>query len=75
MLNGTLKILGIVVLLLITLLLSGVLHIKEYRTVDEEFLKGLWDNQYDNLGGQNVSVQFAIKDKVYLTTHYRIVVR
>ena len=74
MLNGTLKILGIVVLLLITLFLLGFMEVKEYRSVDEEMLETL--RKPSAQSGLSSGVRaMALDSKIFISTHYRIDIR
>ena len=68
MLNRTLKILGIVVLLLVILLLSGVLEIEGYRAVDGEMFNLLWKNP-------SALHNVALDNKEHIVTHYAIDLR
>lgn len=77
MLNGTLKILGIVVLFLVVLILSGQMVIREYRTMDYDKFETLLNAREAARGDKNASlaIEAAGMSKVYITTHYRIAVR
>ena len=76
MLNRTLKILGIVVLLLITLWLIGVMEIKEYRSVDKKVLEEtLREPSSQESEMARTARGLALDSKIYITTYYSIVIR
>jgi len=76
MLNGTLKILGIVVLLLITLWLIGVMEIKEYRSVDKKVLEETLRKPSSQESKMARTARgLALDSKIYITTYYSIVIR